>query len=85
MLEIESRLDILSDTCNRDISEHSFYDIVSNVCGLFSSCSKHTFGEVKIGLSKQKDNIKPWCNSVCFFVRNVYHKSRKMYNKYKTA
>ena len=52
---------------------------------LFSYCSKHTFGEVKIGSTKQNDNIKPWFNSECFFVRNLYHKSRRMHNIYKTA
>ena len=63
-------------------------DIVTDIGNLFQSCTNETFGPPKPGVKQEKYakyvNFKPWFNSACIRARNVYHKTRKMYNKYKS-
>ena len=51
---------------------------------MLNSCSKETFGEVTDTNSYHYNKIKPWFNGECFRVKNLYHKCRRMYNKYKS-
>ena len=80
--EIETQMDNLLN--NGNISKSNVNEIIDNIGNLFKSCSKETFGEVKSNPSDTYDKVKPWFNSECFRTRNLYHKCRKMYNRYKT-
>ena len=84
--EIETKLNKILDqhtTTKTDID-----DIVMDVGSLFQLCSNETFGAQKPELKSEKfikyANFKPWFNSTCIRARNVYHKTRKMYNMYKS-
>lgn len=80
--EIETQLDNLLH--NGNISKHNVNEVIENIGNLFKSCSKETFGEARNKSSGTYDKVKPWFNSECFRTRNLYHKCRKMYNRYKT-
>ena len=61
-------------------------EVVSDIGTLFESASITTFGYKKSS-NKPIDkyaNFKPWFNKQCINARNTYHKTRKMYNKYKS-
>ncbi|MEW8546328.1 MAG: reverse transcriptase family protein [Candidatus Thiodiazotropha sp.] len=84
--EIEVKLDKILDqnlTTKADID-----DIVMDIGNLFETCTNETFGAPKSGIKHEKyakyDNFKPWFNSTCIRARNLYHKTRKMYNRYKS-
>ena len=84
--EIETKLNKILDqhtTTKTDID-----DIVMDIGSLFQSCSNETFGapkpEVKSEMFVKYANLKPWSNSTCIRARNLYHKTRKMCNRYKS-
>ena len=79
--EIEMKIDDLSNS--HDISATSINEIVANIGTLFKTCSKE-IGEVKKSPRNYKGKAKPWFNTECSRAQNIYHKCRKMYNKYKT-
>ena len=43
------------------------------------------FGHKKVFSVNKRSNSKPWFNYECKRARNLYHKTRQMYNKYKTS
>ena len=59
-----------------------------DIGSIFQSCSNETFGapkpEVKSEMFVKYANFKPWFSSTCIRARNLYHKTRKMYNRYKS-
>lgn len=57
---------------------------MANIGTLFKTCSKETFGEVKKSPRNYKSKAKPWVYTECSRAPNIYHKCRKMYNRYKT-
>ena len=61
-------------------------EIVSDITSIFSTCSKRTFGinSSKAGKNKVNNGKFPWFERSCHEMRDVYHKTRKAYNKYKT-
>ena len=87
--EIEMHLDQIMNAEN-GASKADIDGIVLQIGSLLSSRSKTTFGtktfrtDQKSKTKNKKSNFKPWFNGQCFQARNFYHKSRKMYNKYKT-
>ena len=87
--EIEMHLDQIMNAEN-GASKADIDGIVLQIGSLFSTTSKTTFGtktfrtDQKSKSKSKKNNFKPWFNGQCFQARNLYHKSRKMYNKYKT-
>lgn len=80
--EIEIKIEEMIN--NGNVSSHALNEIVANIGTLFKTCSKETFGEQKSSYQNNTDKIKPWFNAECSRARNLYHKCRKMYNKYKT-
>lgn len=80
--EIEAKLDNLLATNN--ISKNDIDDLVTHIGSLYESCSKTTFGYKKVKQKDKYSKFKPWFNRSCINARNVYHKTRKMYNKYKS-
>ena len=71
-----------------NINKNDINDIVTGIGSLFKDCADKTFGQPK---SKAKNkqhakysNFKPWFNIPCIRARNLYHKTRKMYNRYKS-
>ena len=71
-----------------NINKNDINDIVTGIGSLFKDCADKTFGHPK---SKAKNkqhakysNFKPWFNIPCIRARNLYHKTRKMYNRYKS-
>ena len=80
--EIETKLDNLIETdC---ITENSINEIVGDIDSLFESCSKASFGTKTVKKHNKYSNFKPWFNRACINARNAYHKTRKLYNRYKT-
>ena len=54
---------------------------------LFESTAQETFGSINTKKKKstgKKSHFKPWFNAECFRARNVCHRSRRLYNNYKT-
>ena len=62
------------------LTENHINEIVGNIDSLFETCSKESFGSKTV----KKDNKYSNINRSCINARNIYHKTRKMYNKYKT-
>ena len=79
---IETKLNELSHIGN--ITKSNINETVESIGKLFNTCSKRAFGGVTHTCSNQYNKIKPWFNGACFRARNLYHKCRKMYNKYKS-
>ena len=79
---IETKLNELLH--NSDITKSNINETVVSIGKLFNTCSKETFGEVANTNSYHYNKIKPWFNGECFQTRNLYHKCRRMYNKYKS-
>ena len=59
-------------------------ETVVNIDSLFETCSKESFGSKTVKKDNKYSNLKPWFNRSCINARNIYHKTRKMYNQYKT-
>ena len=80
--EIENYLDHLIETNN--IEETQVNEIVNNINGVFEECAKESFGCKTRKTDNKYSKFKPWFNRDCINARNVYHKTHKMYNSYKT-
>ena len=80
--EIECKLDNLIET--NCITIENVNEIVNNINNLYESCACETFGLKNKPQKDKYSNFKPWFNRKCINARNLYHKTRKMYNKYKT-
>ena len=86
LAEIEMHLDKIMENDNA-ISKEEINEVVLEIGNLFESTAKETFGSIHIKNKKNKNTkpvIKPWFNTDCVRARNMYHRSRRMYNKYKT-
>ena len=59
-------------------------ETVGNIDSLFETCSKESFRSKTVKKDNKYSNLKPWFNRSCINARNIYHKTRKMYNQYKT-
>ena len=81
--DIEMRLDHLID--NKRVDGNEIDDIVRDIGLLFNTSAKDTFGHTKVFSVNKRSNSKPWFNYECKRERNLYHKTRQMYNKYKTS
>ena len=81
--DIEMRLDHLIDS--KGVQKDDIDDIVKDIGLLFNNSAKHTFGHKNVFLENKLSNSKPWFNYECKRARNLYHKTRQMYNKYKTS
>ena len=79
---IETKLNELLN--KSDITKSNINETVVSIGKLFNTCLKEIFGEVANTNSYHYNKIKPWFNGECFRVRNLYHKCRRMYNKYKS-
>lgn len=84
--EIETKLDQLVE--NNTNIQTEIDDVVSDISLLFNNCSKISFGTVNSAGKEVNEctlkNNYPWFNRSCHRMRDVYHKTRKAYNKYKT-
>ena len=69
-----------------EITQNDIDSIVQRIGTIFEKTSKTSFGYAsrkKINVNQDK-KIKPWFNYDCRNTRNLYHQTRKMYNKNKT-
>ena len=84
--EIEIKLDKILD--QNLVKKADIDDIVLDIGNMFQSCANETFGVPKPTLKYEKyakyENYKPWFKDTCIRARNLYHKTRKIYNRYKT-
>ena len=81
--ETEMHLDRIQSKNN--VSKGEIDNIVSELGALFESTAQETFGSIKKKKSTgKKSHFKPWFNVEWFRKRNLYHRSRRLYNKYKT-
>ena len=78
---MECRLDSLIETNN--ITDDSINEIVNSINHLYESCAKESFGYKNIKHKAKYSQFKPWFNKASIADRNLYHKTRKMYNRYK--
>ena len=81
--DIELRLDHL--LASKRVEKYEIDDIVRDIGMLFDNCTKDTFGHQKIFPENKRSESKLWFNYECKRARNLYHKTRQMYNKYKTS
>lgn len=79
---IEINLDRLIDA--DDITETQVNEIVGSINVLFENCAKESFGSKIIKNKNKYSSFKPWFNRSCANARNIFHKTRKMYNTHKT-
>jgi hypothetical protein len=83
VVEIENKLDGIISEGN--IDQSAVDDIITNINCLFSNCSKESFGIIQKRTNKTKPKFKQeWFNRSCTNMRNLYHKTRRAYNRYKT-
>ena len=84
--EIEMKLDKIVEDDN--INKNDINDIVTGLSSLFKDCADKTFGQPKLKAKNKQhakySNFKPWFNIPCIRARNLYHKTRKMYSRYKS-
>ena len=84
--EIEIKLDKILD--QNLVTKADIDDIVLDIGNMFQSCANETFGVPKPTLKHEKyakyESFKPWFNNTCIRARNLYHKTRKIYNRYKS-
>ena len=82
--EIEAKLDNLLASEDKVIRKTDVDDIITCIGTLFETCSKETFGYTETRERNDKYiKFKPWFNRACISARNLYHKTRRTYNKYK--
>ena len=84
VMKIEMKLDQILEKSS--VIYDDINDITSDIANLFETTSIKTFG-FKKNNNKPIDkysNFKPWFNKDCINARHIYHKTRKMYNKYKS-
>ena len=80
--EIELHID--SDIDGDRVTPDDINGIVNCIESVFlKQTSAITFG-CKNDKVDEYTNFKPWFNRTCIQARNIYHDTRKMYNKYKT-
>ena len=64
-------------------------DIQINVVGninvfIRKLCKKKSFGSKTVKTDNKYSSFKLWFNRSCINAKNVFHKTHKLYNKYKT-
>ena len=69
-----------------EISDSDISSIVDRIENLFHSTCTETFGYRKSKPKQNTPNKKKfaWFNHDCNVARNLYHRTRRLYNKYKT-
>ena len=83
--QIEMHLDRIQNKSN--VSKEEIDNMVSEIGALFESTAQETVGSINTKKTKstgKKSHFKPWFNAEYFRARNMYHRSRRLYNKYKT-
>ena len=82
--DIELHLDSIQNKNNA--SKEEIDEIVLGVGTLFEATAKETFGSINMKKNSKtvKPHAKPWFNAECSRARNMYHRIRRLYNKYKT-
>ena len=81
--DVDDILENLNNITSENVQIENINDIVQKIETLFTSNSKITFGVKKPKPPKNKTN-KQWFNTECKNARNIYHNTRKLYNKYKS-
>ena len=86
--EIQNIDSILSSlSLKKEINTDEVNTIVGLIKNLFISNAETTFGlrhKASVIDKSQNEVKKPWFNSECYRARNLYHKIRKLFNKYKS-
>ena len=86
ILKISSYLDVMTSGYN--VSTESVNNIINQIEKLFLTASESSFGytppKKKSTETNKITHTKPWFNRKCHEARNLYHNTRKLYNKYKT-
>lgn len=84
MMEIENKIDQMLEMNN--FNHNTKDDICNDIARLFEHSSKESFGTVKKKLVNHKQrSTQDWFDPTCRHMRNVYNKSRRLYNKYKNT
>ena len=81
------RIKQLVDECseNENVTKNDIDMITDGIENLFNDTCKETFGIKKPYTRKSTaKSTKPWFNYECKSARNIYHKTRRLYNRFKT-
>ena len=81
---IRDIVDSLDTLLNKTINKQDIDDVASTIEDLFENACLETFGTRTIKQKNINKLSKPWFNIDCRNARNLYHKTRKLYNKHKT-
>lgn len=81
--EIETKIDMMKE--NGNVVQEDINNIVNAISKVFNDTSRDTFGTYTQSKQYDKSNVTPWFDRSCYLIRNKYHRTRKAYNKYKTA
>ena len=80
---IDKKLDMLLET--DEISQSDVDCVVNDIGNIFKDSATISFGTIKRNFKKVKNkNERPWFNRECRVARNVYHNTRRLYNRYKS-
>ena len=80
---IDKKLDMLLET--DEISQSDVDCVVNDIGNIFKDSATISFGTTKRNFKKVKNkNERPWFNRECRVARNVYHNTRRLYNRYKS-
>ena len=66
------------------VSKSDIDDVNRQIESLFHSACSNTFGMTTPKKTIVKKSNKPWFNAGCRSARNLYHKTRRPYNRFKT-
>ena len=81
--EIQMQLDKIHNSSK--VTKCEIDEIVLKIGSLFDSSCRETFGMQNVFTNNKQSGSKPWFNTQCTRARNIYHKARKAYNRYKTS
>ena len=81
---IDKKLDMLLET--DEISQSGVECVFNDIGNIFKDNATISFGTTKRYFRKKKQhkNERPWFNRECRVARNVYHNTRRLYNRYKS-
>ena len=85
ILKIDSSLNMMASGYN--LNSNSIDLVVNQIENLFKTTALTSFGLKKQTKQDVTQNLqrKKWFNAECRAARSTYHKTRKLYNKYKTT
>ena len=82
IVNINSKLDDFIQAPS--VTESNINSIINDIDALFMKSCENTFGHYAPKHKNKDKTKKPWFSAECHVARNLYHKTRRLYNKHKS-